>query len=232
MSKLSQPVVVVIPAKDEAGAIGNVLRGIPSEIAGMPVIPLVIDDGSSDGTAAIARRHGAGIVRHVINLGVGAATITGLRAAEKLNAAFIVTMDADGQHNPAEIQGLVVCAMNERLDVVIGSRILHPRGMPISRILANLLLNAFTFAAFGKIVSDSQSGFKVFSGEAARQMDLRASGYEICSEIVGEIHRKKLRYRSIPITAVYTDYSQSKGQHFLNGINLILGLVMRWLRRV
>jgi hypothetical protein len=81
-------------------------------------------------------------------------------------------------------------------------------------------------------VSDSQSGFKAFSRHALEVMDLSSSGYEICSEIIGEMYRKNLTYKSLPIRAVYTQYSQAKGQHFLNGINLILGLLMRLMRRI
>jgi UDP-N-acetylglucosamine---dolichyl-phosphate N-acetylglucosaminyltransferase len=223
---------VITPAYNESAEIGRVISRIPAHIEGMRVVPIVVDDGSADGTGEIARVHGAYVLRHVTNLGVGAATITGLRAAQWLGADIIVTMDADGQHNPEEIARLVQCLMDGPFDVVIGSRILDPHGMPASRFMANLFLNALTYMVYGKIVSDSQSGFKVFSRAAADALDLRSSGYEICSEIVGEIYRKKLSYKSLPIKSIYTDYSQAKGQHFLNGINLILGLLMRWMRRV
>ena len=103
--------------------------------------------------------------------------------------------------------------------------------MPLTRIAANLLLNAITFMVYGKVVSDSQSGFKAFSRVAMNTMQLSASGYEVCSEIIGEIVRNQLNYKSLPVKAVYTDYSKAKGQHFLNGINLILQLLSRLLRR-
>jgi len=110
--------------------------------------------------------------------------------------------------------------------------LLNPDGMPVSRFAANLLLNAVTFVVYRKIVSDSQSGFKAFSRSAVDRLELRSSGYEICSEIIGEIYRKNLCYKSLPVRAVYTEYSLAKGQHFLNAINLILGLFVRWMRRV
>ena len=154
-----------------------------------------------------------------------------MQAAKVLDADVIVTIDADGQHNPADIQLLVECLLDGPYDVVIGSRLLDPAGMPASRFAANLLLNAVTYLVHGKIVSDSQSGFKAYSRGAIEAMALSSSGYEICSEIIGEIYRKNLRYKSVPIKAVYTDYSKAKGQHFLNGINLIIGLLMRMLRR-
>jgi glycosyltransferase involved in cell wall biosynthesis len=228
---MPKSIAVVMPAFNEARVISSVLSRIPSEVNGMAVVPVVVDDGSKDGTADAARHTGAVVVRHLTNLGAGAATITGLRAAQKLKADVIVMMDSDGQHNPEEISSLVRCLMEGPFDVVIGSRILAPEGMPVSRIAANLLLNAITFIVYGKVVSDSQSGFKAVTGDALRRMKLKSSGYEICSEFIGEIHRNKLSYRSLPVKAVYTPYSQRKGQHFLNGINLIIGMLTRLLRR-
>ena len=225
-------VAVVMPAHNEAAAIGQVIFRLPRQIDRLQVIPVVVDDGSTDGTGNLASAQGACVVRHLTNLGAGAATITGLRAAQALGADIIVTMDADGQHNPEEVERLVQCLIEGGFDVVIGSRILDPHGMPASRFVANLFLNALTYMVYGKIVSDSQSGFKVFSRAAVNALDLRSSGYEICSEIIGEIYRKDFRYMSVPIKPIYTDYSQAKGQHFLNGVNLILGLLTRWVRRV
>lgn len=223
---------VVIPARNEAPIIAAVLANIPSEIRSHQVIPVVIDDGSEDGTATVAHNSGAIVVRHIANLGVGAATITGFRVALELDADIIVTMDADGQHDPNEIATLVECLLDGPFDVVIGSRLLMHDGMPPSRFLANLLLNAVTFLVYGKIVSDSQSGFKAFTRKALEKMELNCAGYEICSEIVGEIYRRDFRYKSIPVRAVYTPYSRAKGQPFLNGVNLIIGLFMRLVRRV
>jgi glycosyltransferase involved in cell wall biosynthesis len=225
-------VAVVIPAHNEAPIIAAVLANIPQEIRSWNVVPIVIDDGSNDGTDALARDGGAWVIRHMTNLGVGAATITGFRAALQLDADIIVTMDADGQHDPREIPMLVEALVDGPFDVVIGSRLLVRDGMPVSRFAANLLLNALTFVVYRKIVSDSQSGFKAFTRRAVSAMELNCSGYEICSEIIGEIYRKEFRYKSIPVRAVYTPYSRSKGQPFLNGVNLILSLFMRLMRRV
>jgi len=228
----SKTIAVVIPAYNEAAVIGGVLSKIPSRIEGFTVFPIVVDDGSTDSTASVAQNRGAFVLRHVANLGVGAATITGLRAAQQLDADIIVTMDADGQHDPAEIQALVEALVDGPFDVVIGSRLLNPGGMPVTRIAANLLLNALTLVAYGKIVSDSQSGFKAVSRQALDKLDLKSVGYGICSEFVGEIYSKNLCYKSLPIKAVYTKYSREKGQPFLNGVNLILDLLVRLVRRV
>jgi glycosyltransferase involved in cell wall biosynthesis len=221
-----------MPAHNEAGVIRDVISRIPPSVEAMSVVTIVVDDGSTDDTPEIARQTGAIVIKHVTNLGVGAATITGLRFAQHLEADVVVTMDADGQHDPEEIQALVRCLLEGPFDVVIGSRLLSPAGMPLTRFAANLLLNLVTLVVYRKIVSDSQSGFKAFSREALKRMNLNASGYEICSEIIGELYRNELRYKSLPVKALYTEYSRAKGQHFLNGINLILSMLTRLMRRV
>src|SRR5437867_3763111 len=100
---MRKTVAVVLPAFNEAKAIGKVLAGIPASIGSMDVSSFVVDDGSADHTAEIARRHGAQVIRHMTNLGAGAATVTGMKAALLSGADIIVTIDADGQHNPAQI---------------------------------------------------------------------------------------------------------------------------------
>src|SRR5205085_2709263 len=117
-------IAIVSPAHNEATAIGQVIFRIPKEIDGMTVYPIVVDDGSTDGTGEVARAQGAHVVRHLTNLGADAATITGLRAAQLFDADIIVTMDADGQHSPEEIERLVQSLIEGPFDVVIGSRIL------------------------------------------------------------------------------------------------------------
>src|ERR1041384_2893391 len=102
-------IVVVMPAFNEASVIGAVLSKIPSHINSFEAVALVVDDGSTDSTREIARSAGARVLRHVANLVSGAATIPGLRAARRLDADIVVTMDADGQHDPAEIEKLVRC---------------------------------------------------------------------------------------------------------------------------
>jgi len=224
-------IVVVIPAYNEAAVVGDVIASVPRCIDDMDVLCLVVDDGSTDDTADVARSHGAVALRHVVNLGVGAATRTGLRGAKEFNPDVVVTIDADGQHDPAEIASLVRCLVENKYDVVIGSRI-HLKGMPALRVFANLFLNAVMFVVYGKVVSDSQSGFKAFNRRSLNIIELDSAGYEICSEIIGEIVRNQLSYKSLPVRAVYTQYSRAKGQPFLNGINLVLNVFVRMLRRV
>src|SRR5215472_16810878 len=145
----AKTVAVVIPARKEGPIIAAVLANLPTDVRSCKVVPLVIDDGSEDDTMRAAQNAGALVISHITNLGVGAATITGFRAALQLGADVVVTMDADGQHDPREVTTLVESLFDGPFDVVIGSRLLTRGGMPISRLVANLLLNAVTFLVYG-----------------------------------------------------------------------------------
>ncbi|HEY7132923.1 MAG TPA: glycosyltransferase family 2 protein, partial [Candidatus Limnocylindrales bacterium] len=115
-------VLVCVPAYDEAENLPGVLDAIPRTVAGLPTHVLVIDDGSADDTSAVARRLGALVVRHPVNSGQGAALQTGYLVAERLGVDIVVTLDADGQHDPAEIDRLVGPIVRDEADFVVGSR--------------------------------------------------------------------------------------------------------------
>jgi len=112
--------LLIIPAYNEGGRIGDVLRRVRA--AGFVGEVVVIDDGSKDGTGAEAREAGARVVQHPFNLGYGAALQTGYKAALDLGASYVVQMDADGQHDPDNIAKLLAPILDDRCDVVIGSR--------------------------------------------------------------------------------------------------------------
>ena len=142
---------------------------------------------------------------------------------------IFVTLDADGQHNPEDIPKFVEPIKNGGVDVVIGSRFLKNEKMPLSRKIANFLGNIITFLFFGIWVSDSQSGFRAFSREALQRLNLKSSGMEISSEIIKEIKRNDLRLLEVPIKPIYTKYSMSKGQNFLEGVKTVFQLILRRL---
>lgn len=222
---------VVIPAYNEGRVIGSVLETIPDALPAIgKVTPIVVDDNSSDDTGMVAEKAGAVCIRHELNLGAGGATVTGFEAAKQLGADIVVTMDADGQHDAAEIERLIRPIVNGETDVVIGSRLKAVSGdMPLYKMVGNNLLNAVTFAFFRIWVSDSQSGFKALSRPALDKITLSTSGYEFCSEFVGQIKKHQLRYQEVPISTIYTDYSRAKGQLALNAVNIVLGLLLRGL---
>lgn len=226
--------VVVIPAYNESKVIGSVVRSIPKSIKGVKrITALVVDDNSSDQTHRVAQKAGAICVRHESNLGAGGATITGFEAAKKMQADIVVTMDGDGQHRGSDIHHLVLPIIEKRAHVVLGSRLMSRsvRDMPWLKRFGNNALNIVTFVFYRTWVSDSQSGFKAFSRYALRRIRLSTSGYEFCSEIVGQIKQKNIRYVEVPIKTIYTDYSRAKGQLVLNAINIVIGLSLNVIKR-
>lgn len=216
--------VAIIPAYNEAQTIADVLERTRSFVDAI----IVVNDGSTDRTAEIARAHGAIVVTHAINRGLGAALGTGFAAALRGDADAVVTLDADGQHDPASIS-LFVNALSHGADMVIGSRMLERSGMPWYRQAANVLGNMVTFVLFGALVTDSQSGFRGFTRGALSQMDVRTNRMEVSSELIAEARRHCFKIVEVPIKAIYTDYSLSKGQNFFVGLKTLLKLVVRRL---
>lgn len=218
--------VIVIPAYNEEGSIKEVLEKLPISLSGIKkIIPVVVDDGSEDKTFEIADACTKYVARHVVNLGVGAALTTGFAAAEKLNADIVVTLDGDGQHNPKDIQKLVNPIVEGKADIVIGTRMRNTSGMPAVKILGNWMMNVMTFVLFQKWSSDTQSGMRALSAKALKKLDLYSIGYEICSEMVGEAKRTKLKLEEVCIETIYTDYSKAKGQSISNAINIFTRLL-------
>jgi glycosyltransferase involved in cell wall biosynthesis len=215
--------VAVIPAYNESGHIGEVVREVRALVGDV----VVIDDGSSDGTAAEAKASGAHVYRHLVNRGLGGSIATGTRAALRRGADIIVTLDGDGQHVPAEIDVVAAPVRRGEADFVIGSRMLDPEGMPIMRRVANRFANLCTWALFGVRVTDSQSGFRAFSRRVAESIDIRTSRMEVSSEIVAEVALRGFRIAEVPITVIYTEYSLSKGQSLKVGLQTLTKLILR-----
>ncbi|MBI5370090.1 glycosyltransferase family 2 protein [Candidatus Uhrbacteria bacterium] len=214
--------IAVIPAYNEEQTLADVLKRARPFVDGL----IVVDDGSRDRTSDIARTQGAVVVRHVINRGLGAALGTGFAFALRCGADAVVTFDADGQHNPEEISAFV-CALEKGADVVIGSRMMKCLGMPWYRQVANVLGNLVTLGLFGAWVTDSQSGFRALTAYALRTIQLKTDHMEVSSELIAEARRHRLRLAEVPITAIYTDYSLSKGQSFSTGIKTLIKLIVR-----
>lgn len=218
--------IIVIPAYNEERTITDVVRSALKFAERV----VVVDDGSRDLTATLAKDAGAVVVRHAVNRGVGAALGTGIEAAVRLGADAVVTMDADGQHR-AEDAGRVFDRLAEGdVDFVIGSRLKksEDRGnMPLHRVLLNTVGNILTYMLFGVWVTDSQSGLRGLSHKAARTIELRTNGMESLSEFVKEMKDKRWKMAEVPIKAIYTDYSLSKGQNFFVGVKVALKLIFR-----
>ncbi len=218
--------VIVIPAYNEEATIAQVVR----EAVQVADVVVVVDDGSRDQSAALAKQAGALVVRHAVNRGLGGALGTGIAAAVKLGATAIVTMDADGQHRAEDARRVLVRVEQGDVDFVIGSRLIPGDAggkMPLRRIIFNSIGNVLTYVLFGVWVSDSQSGLRGLSRGAAESLDLRTNGMEVSSEFIKELKEKRWRYAEIAIPAIYTEYSMSKGQSLFVGVKTAAKLIIR-----
>ncbi len=216
--------LVIIPAFNEAATIGDVVQSVPSEY-----VVAVIDDGSSDETGARAAASGAVVVRHAVNRGLGGALRTGFLFALRGDFDTVVTLDADGQHDPREIPKFI-SALQSGVDVVVGER--KTGDMPRARQWYNRLGRLVTSGLFGTKLVDTESGFRALSRRALEQMELTASRMDISSEIIAEAHRARLCVGSVPITVYYTDYSLSKGQSLWEGVRTAVRLFLKSLSRI
>jgi len=217
---------IIIPAYNEEKTLKSVLLSLPKKIDGFSkVVSIVVNDGSEDKTWSIANSYANYVLTHVINMGVGSATITGIEGAKMLNVDAAITIDADGQHHPKDILKLLKPISKQKADIVIGTRSFLKKDMPIIKIIGNWLMNLLTLIIFQKWVSDSQSGMKAFSKKALDKMKLDSIGYEICSEIIGEAKSRKLKVVEVPIKTIYTEYSKAKGQSIVNAINIFTKLL-------
>lgn len=220
---MTKNVLIVIPAFNEEKTIESTVSNLKEY--GYNNI-LVVDDGSSDRTSEIASKLGVFLIRHLINRGAGLASATGLEIAKILNPEIVVTFDADGQHDAADIEKIVAPILRDEADAVIGSRMLIKSGMPFKRRVYNKIANIVTFIFYGVLVSDTQSGLKAFNRKAYNVIDIEQARMEFCSEIIYKIHRNNLRCEEIAVKSLYTKYSLSKGQGFILGIKTFIRLLL------
>ena len=226
MSFSKSQVGIVIPAYNEGKVVGKVLEDLK---ANHYENILVVDDGSKDDTYEVVCKAGVKVIRHSLNRGLGGALGTGLQAAVLSEWPIIVTFDADGQHDVKDVYKVALPISEGKAEVVIGSRMLEGKGMPWYRVLFNKMGNLATYLLFGMWVSDSQSGLRGFSLDAARKIKIKSNRMEVSSEIIREIKRKCLKLKEVPIKAIYTDYSLSKGQSLLTGIRTFFKLLLHRL---
>ena len=159
--------LAVVVARDEEDAVGAVLAGLPHEACGLPVDVLLVDDGSLDRTAEIARGHGARVHSHPVSRGLGAALRTGLEVARDEGYAAAVYLDGDGEYHPADFERVLEPVARGRADYVLGSRFLGRRdGMSWHRTLANRATSALLGFLMETVIGDGQTGYRAFSARA------------------------------------------------------------------
>jgi glycosyltransferase involved in cell wall biosynthesis len=221
-------VYVVIAAYNEGAVISRVVTEVRR--AGYQVV--LVDDGSPDTTADIARAAGATVIEHPFNLGQGAALQTGIEYGLTQGAAFIVTFDADGQHRVSEISRLTAALVEERADFALGSRFLgHAPNLPPLRRLMLRAATLFTRLATGLQVTDTHNGLRAMTRRGAAAIRLRQNRMAHASEFLSQIGASGLHYVERPVTIEYTAYSLAKGQNMRDAVLILLDLFARRLHR-
>jgi glycosyltransferase involved in cell wall biosynthesis len=225
-------VVVVMAAYNEYGSVGNVLATLPDTLCGLRVCPVVIDDGSSDETSAEARSGGAVVATHRRNLGQGDALRTGFAVAQRLGARVVVTMDADGQHDPADLPALVSPVVAGEVDYVQGSR--FAGRYDDAGGARDLGIRAFTrliTLVTSAEISDCTNGYRAIDGAALGRLLLveeRFSAPEILIQAAG----RGLRIREVPVHIRSRDVGTSKKPPGLAYPIGFLGAILRSAVRV
>lgn len=210
---------VIVPAHQEQTRVGEVVTGLREHF---PRI-VVVDDGSRDQTGAVARRAGARVIRHVINLGQGAALQTGfdfVRADR--HARFAITFDADGQHDAPTAAAMLAVAADSGVDAVLGSRFLgHAAWVPPVRRAVLRAAIAYTRVSTRMAVTDTHNGLRVLGRRFLDIVDLRDPGMGHASEILDLIAAHRLSWSEYPTEIHYDDYSRAKGQSSINALNIV-----------
>lgn len=219
---------VVIAAYNEVGVIARVV----GEVRRCGYTVLLIDDGSTDATAATAEKAGAVVIRHPVNLGQGAALQTGIEYALREGADVIVTFDADGQHRVADIDVLVDAMAKHTVDFVFGSRVLGGAiNLPPTRRLLLKAATWFTRMTSGLSVTDTHNGLRAMTPRGARAIRLRQNRMAHASEFLNQVSASKLKYIEAPVTIEYSAYSLAKGQKLGNSLSILVDLSAQSLHR-
>jgi hypothetical protein len=224
-------VAILVPAYNEAENIGHVLDRMPKEVCGVPTAVLVVDDGSRDGTGEVAAEHGAVVARHVINRGGGAALRTGYRLMVESGAEIVVTLDADGQHLPAEMERLAKPVLDGEVDVAHGSRVLgHADRNHFARELGIVFFNRVVSAITRTHVTDCSNGYRAVRTAVLPQLVLRQEQFHT-SEFMIEAIKRGVPAREVPITVERRLHGHSKKPAVVRyGLGFANAIVRTWLR--
>jgi hypothetical protein len=222
---------VLVPAYNEVDSIGYVLDRIPKQVCGVETAVLVVDDGSRDGTGEIAAQHGAVVARHVINRGGGAALRTGYRLLADSGATIVVTLDADGQHLPSEMERLVAPVVSGEVSVAHGSRVLgEAEPNHYSRELGIVVFNRTVSLITRTKVSDCSNGYRAVRSDVLPQLVLRQEQFHT-SEFLIEAIKRGIPAKEVPVTVAHRMHGHSKKPAVVRyGLGFANAIVRTWLR--
>ena len=215
---------IVIPAFNEHQVIGSVVNDLLSS----GYVPVIVDDGSVPPLYELLRNQPVYYLRHKVNLGQGAALQTGIRYALTRNATHIATFDADGQHDPADLDGMLRLVIDGNADIVTGSRFLKgaSHNMPAIRQIFLQLGRYFDFLVTGKLLTDAHNGLRVMNRKAAAALQITQNGMAHATEIISQVNKHHLLHLEYPVHIRYTPYSRSKGQSVWGSFRIFFDLLL------
>lgn len=220
-------ILVIIPVFNEANHIVKVVAALHER--GYEV--LVVNDGSTDTTKLLLEENNIPAVHHMINRGQGAAIQTGFDVAKKGVWELVVTMDGDSQCDAGDITALCEPILKRRADIVVGNRFRSGSDIPLLRLLYNFVGSTITWLLSGIFLTDTQSGMRAYNRRALEKIEIEASGYEFCSDIIRQAGHMRLRIAEVPVRVFYTKASMRKGQNFASGVTTVGKLLLRSLMR-
>lgn len=219
---------VVIPAYDCAATVGAAVRDVTA--LGLPVV--VVDDGSTDETAAIAAAAGAAVVRNPDNRGKGESLRRGMRHCGALGYSHVVTMDGDGQHLAGEIDALVAAARGRPRAIIVGQRIVDPGNVAARKLFGNRFANRWVAIACGESIPDTQSGFRVYPIADTCALGCRSRRFAFETEVLIRAVQAGIAVVSVPVDVYYPPPHERRSHYrpwadTVRIIFVVLGLIFR-----
>lgn len=224
-NQFDESAFVVVPAFNEANQIESTLQDLKRYFSKI----IVVDDGSSDNTYETVTQNQIVCIKHPINLGQGAALQTGITyALDYLNAEYIITFDADGQHSAESAREMLKYLIESNLEVVLGSRFIeNADSVPFKKRLILKLGIVFTRFDTGLPVTDTHNGLRAMSKSFASSLKIKQAGMAHASEIISHVRNSNVSWKEFPTEIKYTEYSVKKGQSILNAVNILAEMLHR-----
>jgi glycosyltransferase involved in cell wall biosynthesis len=219
-----QSVFIVVPAYNEYSVICQVI----DELLLSNYKVVVIDDGSVESLYTILCNKPVYLLRHLVNLGQGAALQTGIEFSLTMGAKYIVTFDADAQHQPADVNILLEVLLESKTDIALGSRFLTGSVNNMSFIRRTILKTAryVSYLFTGVLLTDAHNGLRAMTRPAAEKINITQNRMAHATEILAQIKVNRLTYLEVPVTISYTAYSRSKGQTGWSAFRIFFDLLL------
>ncbi len=217
-------IAVVMPAYNEHTIIVQVIR----ELLTFKYSIVVVDDGSDTPLAFLAKEFPVTVLTHPVNLGQGASLQTGIEYALSQNATYIITFDADGQHQAADIEKLVQPLLTDEADIVLGSRFMEgsQHNMTAGRKILIRIARVLNYFLTGLLLTDAHNGIRALNRKAAAAIHITENRMAHATQLLSSIRKNNLRYKELPVTIRYTAYSLKKGQTLWSSFRIFFDILL------